>query len=114
SSAHPSSTAGTRFSGKSSGDFDNAPGPESPRDTPYGSRDKWQNKTHILSFNPKLAPMRLGGFNVRSKDWTSAERIYGKPCECRGYPQASFAEAQTVHIGLKGVGRARECASMGA
>lgn len=62
----------------------------------------------------KLAPMRLGGFNVRSKDWTSAERIYGKPCECRGYPQASFAGAQTVHIGLKGIGRARECASMGA
>lgn len=62
----------------------------------------------------KLVPMWLGGFNVRSKDWMSAERIYGKPCECRGYPQASFAGVQTVHIGLKGVGRARECASMGA
>ena len=44
------------FSGKSSGDFDNAPGPKSPRDTPYGSRDKWQNKTHILSFNPPIEP----------------------------------------------------------
>lgn len=62
-----------------------------------------------------LVPVgRLGGFSVRSKDWTSAERIYGKPCECRGYPQASFAGVQTVHIGLKGVARARECASMGA
>ncbi|WP_205827785.1 hypothetical protein, partial [Bifidobacterium thermophilum] len=26
---------------------------KSPRDTPYGSRDEWQNKTHILSFNPQ-------------------------------------------------------------
>ena len=62
----------------------------------------------------KLAPMRLGGFSVRSKGWTSAERIYGKPCEFRGYPQASFVGVQTVHIGLKDVARARECASMGA
>ncbi len=51
SPAHPSSTAGTRFPEKSSGSADNAPDGKSPRDTPCGSRGKWQNKTHILSFN---------------------------------------------------------------
>lgn len=35
----------------------------------------------VLVLVEKLVPMRLGGFNVRSKGWTSAEQIYGKPCE---------------------------------
>ena len=48
-----SEAAGSGFPEKSSGDADNATDPKSPRDTPCGSRDKWQNKTHILSFNPK-------------------------------------------------------------
>ena len=47
-----SEAAESGFPEKSSGDADNAPDPESPRDTPCGSRDKWQNKTHISSFNP--------------------------------------------------------------
>ena len=47
-----SEAAGSGFPEKSSGDADNATDPKSPRDTPCGSRDKWQNKTHILSFNP--------------------------------------------------------------
>lgn len=50
-----SEAAGSGFPEKSSGDADNAPDPKSPRDTPYGSRDKWQYKTHILSFNPWVA-----------------------------------------------------------
>ena len=48
-----SEAAGSGFPEKSSGDADNATDPKSPRDTPCGSRDKWQNKTHILSFNPR-------------------------------------------------------------
>ena len=51
-----SEAAGSGFPEKSSGDADNATDPKSPRDTPYGSKDKWQNKTHILSFNPLLMP----------------------------------------------------------
>jgi hypothetical protein len=48
-----SEAAESGFPEKSSGDADNAPDPESPRDTPCGRRDKRQNKTHISSFNPK-------------------------------------------------------------
>ncbi len=49
-----SEAAESGFPEKSSRDAHNAPDPKSPRDTPYGSRDKWQNKTHILSFNPLI------------------------------------------------------------
>ncbi len=57
--------------------------PAQPRDTPYGSRDKWQNKTHILSFNPVtiVRPSRFWGCGAHRV--SIAEKAPAK-CACEG------------------------------